>query len=107
MQTGLAFHLEFAKEIEKSESECGTRPFPRCGEPAYTHELGATESGGAGLLTKTVGNADGVNSCDVEEGEFSWDRWDVAAFANAMAKLVNDTKVRQGYIRKERPRPLL
>jgi len=72
IQTGFAFCLEFLEEVEKPESEHGTRPFPCCREPTDMHELNATESRGGNFATETVGNTDGVDTRDIEEGELSW-----------------------------------
>jgi hypothetical protein len=74
IQAGLAFRLEFVKEIEQPESEHCAGLFPRCREPPCVYKLSVTGSGGTGLAAEAVGDANGVNAGDVEEGERSRDR---------------------------------
>ena len=73
IQTDLALRLELVEEVEKPESEHRTRSFPCCRKPPHTHELCTTESGGTGLVTEAIANADGVNASGVEESEICWD----------------------------------
>ena len=61
------------KEVEQPESEHCAWSFPSCREPSHMHELNMMESRGTGFVTEAVGDANGVNTRDIKEGEFGWD----------------------------------
>ena len=76
-------------KVEEAKSESGTRAVPRGRKPLGTEKLDATIARlYAVVVTKTVGNPDGMDTRNVEEYEADWTGRERAWVVDVMAELV-------------------
>ena len=76
-------------KVKEAKSESGTRAVPRGRKPPGTEKLDTTIARlYAVVVTKTVGNPDGMDTRDVEEYEVDWKGRERAWVANVVAELV-------------------
>jgi hypothetical protein len=105
VQIDLAGGLKFVEEVEQTKREGSAQPPPGGREPPDTKQLDTRW--GTRTITFTVGNVDGVDTGDVEQGEGDGGRWYSAGASPVVAKVENNAKVFERYAYKMCPSPTL
>ena len=93
------------EEVEQTKREGSARPPPGGREPPDAKQLDTRW--GTGAIAFTVGNVDGVDTSDVEQGEGDGGRWYGAGASPVVAKVENNTEVFERDVYKMGPSPTL